>query len=111
MTDPVGFYIHIPFCDARCDYCDFVTFADRPHQIDAYLDALIREISRHAGESIKTLFIGGGTPTVLSAKQIRRLFNAIHRHLDTTPLVEATVEANPESATEEKLAAYQSGGI
>lgn len=108
---PAGLYVHIPFCDAKCHYCDFVTFTDRSSQIEPYLKALTAELERYRGLPIRTLFIGGGTPTVLSVGQIDSLMGAIHRLLDTRALVEATVEANPESATPEKLAAYRAGGI
>ena len=108
---PAGLYIHIPFCDKRCDYCDFVTFADRPGLVDTYLTALERELSRHGGTPIETLFIGGGTPTALPAPQIKRLMTSIRSTFDISALGEATVEANPESATIERLAAYRDGGI
>jgi len=111
MTGPVGLYIHIPFCDAKCSYCDFVTFTDRHSQIDSYLKALANELLFYKGLSVKTIFIGGGTPTVLSPAQIDFLFSAVHRTMDTSPLTEATVEANPESATPEKLSAYKRAGI
>lgn len=111
MTSSAGLYIHIPFCDKRCDYCDFVTFADRPGLADTYLTALEREMKRYAGTAIETLFIGGGTPTALSAAQIERLMTGVRSHFDISRLAEATVEANPESATEERLTAYRDGGI
>src|SRR5260370_1184370 len=59
MTSGAGLYVHVPFCDKRCDYCDFVTFADRPNLITPYLDALDRELSFHSGTRIETIFIGG----------------------------------------------------
>jgi phosphoglycerate kinase len=59
LTGPAGLYVHIPFCDAKCGYCDFVTFTDRHGQIDAYLNALRAEIERYRGQAIHTLFIGG----------------------------------------------------
>ena len=111
MNPTSGLYVHVPFCDKRCDYCDFVTFSDRPNVIDPYLNALDRELAFHTGTSIKTLFIGGGTPTALSAEQIARLMSSIRGRLDLSPLVEATVEANPESATSDRLSAYREGGI
>ncbi len=106
-----GLYVHVPFCDKRCDYCDFVTFADRPDTIKPYLNALDAELSFHAATPIKTIFIGGGTPTALSPEQIARLMASLRSKLDLSPLTEATVEANPESATEDRLRAYREGGI
>jgi oxygen-independent coproporphyrinogen III oxidase len=106
-----GLYVHIPFCDKRCDYCDFVTFADKADAVAPYLAALENEMSFHAGTPVETIFIGGGTPTALPAAQITRLMSSIRRTFDVTALGEATVEANPESATDERLAAYRAGGI
>lgn len=111
MTTPAGLYIHIPFCDAKCSYCDFVTFTDQHHQIDSYLKAVAFELSAYRGRAIETLFVGGGTPTVLSPKNIDFLMSAVHRTMDTSLLHEATVEANPESAGLDRLLAYRNGGI
>lgn len=107
----IGLYVHIPFCDAKCHYCDFVTFTDKHSQIDSYLDALAFEMSERKGHLLRTLFIGGGTPSVLSPQHVDRLFSAIRSHFETRFLKEATVELNPESATEEKLIAFQKNGI
>lgn len=107
----IGLYLHIPFCDARCTYCDFVTFTDQHASIDRYLTALIGEMAFHRGRKLMTLFIGGGTPSVLSPAQIQRMLSAVHDCFDTSSLTEATVEANPESAAEEKLTAFRRGGI
>lgn len=106
-----GLYIHIPFCHAKCSYCDFATFVDQHHQIDNYLSALIKEMRFYEGRPLQTIFIGGGTPTVLSPAQIRFLGRAIHKTFDTSALTEATVEANPESADDDILKAYQDEGI
>ncbi len=106
-----GLYVHIPFCDAKCAYCDFVTFTDRHSQIDSYLSALSRELDRWRGQPIHTLFIGGGTPTVLSVAQINTLMSSIHDTLDARALSEATVEANPESTSTERLRAFHAGGV
>ncbi|MCG3203509.1 MAG: Oxygen-independent coproporphyrinogen-III oxidase-like protein YqeR [Elusimicrobia bacterium] len=108
---PIGLYVHIPFCDAKCHYCDFVTFTDRSSQITPYLEAVYGELSIYKGWPVRTLFIGGGTPTVLSPSQIEVLLSTIHSTMDTRLLTEATVEANPESATLDRLAAYRNGGI
>lgn len=108
---PLGLYVHVPFCDARCSYCDFVTFIDRHKDIDNYLDAMAQEMGHYAGASLQTIFLGGGTPTVLSPSQIEKLFSSIRSSFDTSKIIEATVEANPESATVETLAAFQKAGI
>ncbi|MFN0118521.1 MAG: radical SAM family heme chaperone HemW [Elusimicrobiota bacterium] len=105
-----GLYVHIPFCDAKCSYCDFVTFVGLNDQIDRYLKALEIEASSY-NEAIDTLFIGGGTPSVLSPIQIDQLFQGLKKSFDFAPLKEATVEMNPESATEEKFLAFKKNGI
>jgi oxygen-independent coproporphyrinogen-3 oxidase len=107
----VGLYIHIPFCQALCHYCDFVKFINRESQIDPYLNALAKEMCFYQGEILQTLYIGGGTPTVLRPEQIGRLLRSVHQSFDSSRLTEATVEANPESAEEDRLAAYLEGGI
>jgi len=107
----IGLYVHIPFCDKRCTYCDFVTFTDQHSNIDRYLDALIVEMGFYRGRALSTIFIGGGTPTVLTVAHIDRLLSAIKSTFDTSGLGEATVEANPESSSEDRLRAFQRGGI
>jgi len=107
----VGLYVHIPFCDAKCHYCDFVTFVDKHADIEAYLNALHFELSQYPGHSLKTLFIGGGTPSVLNTQQISKLFSSIRTFFEIRDLEEATVELNPESVSPEKLGAFQKEGI
>lgn len=106
-----GLYIHIPFCRHRCGYCDFATVAGREDRIAPYLNALEVELDRRKGARLETLFVGGGTPTVLAPDQIDRLLAAVRSRFGTGELVEATVEANPESAVEPVLAAYRAGGM
>ena len=104
MPEAAGLYIHIPFCRARCDYCDFATGAARAASMPAYLDALLREVDRLAGAPIETLFIGGGTPTLLAPAQIRRLFEGVRSRLDLSPLVEATVDIDADAHLERQNA-------
>jgi oxygen-independent coproporphyrinogen-3 oxidase len=107
----VGLYIHIPFCHARCGYCDFATYVGQESNADAYLHAMKVEINAAPHYELETIFVGGGTPTTLTPAQIRFLFDAVHSHFDTSRLAEATVEANPESANADVLTAYQASGI
>jgi len=107
----LGLYLHLPFCHARCGYCDFATFTGQEDKIEEYLGALEKEMAFYSHESIQTLFIGGGTPTVLNPDQISRLLESLKSHFGFSKLSEATVEANPESATPDVLKAYQHGGI
>lgn len=104
-------YLHLPFCQAKCHYCDFAAFAGRDREIPRYLFALTKEIETHRGKTIETFFAGGGTPTVLSAEQWRALMDTLRRNFIWTENAEATVECNPESTTPEKLAAFRAIGI
>lgn len=110
-----GIYVHIPFCLARCDYCDFTTFADRDEAIPAYVRALVAHIDRTAGvgnvwPAFGSVFVGGGTPTYLPPADLIRVLHAVRDGFTLAPDVEVTVEANPETVTEEMAAALVDGG-
>jgi putative oxygen-independent coproporphyrinogen III oxidase len=105
-----GIYVHIPFCAARCDYCDFATWTDRGHLVESYVDACEIDIARRRGEghpAATSVFFGGGTPSLLEADQLVRILDAIERTDDA----EVTVECNPDSVDAAKLAAYQRAGV
>ncbi len=110
----LGLYIHIPFCLRKCAYCNFVSYPDRVDQIDRYLDAVISEarlyndVLRH--RVIDTVFIGGGTPSLLSPAQTEKLINGL-RALSAWDSPEITMEANPETLGEVKLSAYAALGV
>ncbi|MBI5665588.1 MAG: radical SAM family heme chaperone HemW [Nitrospirae bacterium] len=105
-------YVHIPFCLKRCIYCDFVSGIYNPARADIYIEALKKEISNISNEKpISTLFIGGGTPTALSANALSDLINHIFTHFSFTENYEATIEANPGTLDKEKLQALRSSGI
>lgn len=96
-------YIHIPFCSSICSYCDFCKILKNEKYIDEYLDTLEKEIkSNYKGEKIKTLYIGGGTPSSLSLKQLKKLFNIL-KILDLKENCEITFETNSEDLTKEKI--------
>ena len=101
-------YVHLPFCAHRCGYCDFVTVVGRGGQHAAYVDALLREIELEdaaLSDDIETIFLGGGTPTFTALPELLRL-------LDALPAAEdVTVEANPETVTQELAAALWSAGV
>ncbi|MET3574718.1 radical SAM family heme chaperone HemW [Bhargavaea ullalensis] len=114
MTD--GLYIHIPFCHQICHYCDFnkVFFENQP--VDGYLDALGEELQMMNeegifGEGPLTIFIGGGTPTALSVRQLEKLFGSIERSVPKGRLVEFSTEANPDELTPDKLASLKERGV
>jgi len=104
-----GLYIHIPFCIKKCAYCDFVSFTSGDFQ--KYLDMLFLEMEKYKGEEIDTVFIGGGTPTVLSAEQLERLFEKVNSTFNILPDSEITVEANPGTLTVDKLKALKKSGV
>ena len=106
-----GVYIHIPFCKQKCAYCDFVSFADKERLTDAYLDALENEMALCTGEKADTIFIGGGTPSILKPNQISRLTKAVFDNFDTAKDCEFTIEANPGTLDEAKMTAMLEGGI
>ena len=115
----VSVYIGIPFCPTRCIYCSFVSASTEKTAglLPQYLDALIREIETvgrllaGSGRRVRTLYIGGGTPTTLSTPQIRRLMDAIRTHFDLSGLIEYTVEGGrPDTLDLEKLRAIRAGG-
>src|SRR5690242_7592410 len=108
---PLGLYLHIPFCHARCGYCDFVTFTGKEDRIDEYVRDLCHEMQMYMGQSISTIFFGGGTPSVLEPDHLRRIFQSIHEHFQVNPEAEITLEANPESITPEKARAWKEVGI
>ena len=111
-----GAYIHIPFCHQICHYCDFnkVFFKNQP--VDEYIETLGMEMEMFVEKyrdqlHIETIFLGGGTPTALSAPQLQRLFELIKQHIPQTHLQEFTSEANPDELTHEKLVVMKNNGI
>mgnify|MGYP004460723301 FL=1 len=106
-----GLYVHIPFCKKKCLYCDFTSFSGSELYIDKYLSALENEARQYQGTKCETLFIGGGTPTVLTEKQLDRLMNIINSVFDMSVCREASIEANPGTVTDEKLRVLSRGGI
>ena len=104
-------YIHIPFCEKICSYCDFCKMFYNEKIVDQYLDELEKEIdSLYKGEIIKTLYIGGGTPSSLNLKQLKRLFE-ITSKFKCNDMFEFTVECNFSNTTEEKLRLFRDSGV
>ena len=111
---PLSLYIHIPFCARKCNYCDFVSFGGASKNLVHYINALCTEIKAAAvGKEyiIQTIYIGGGTPSILPVAHLRKLFAALKRKFNISPNAEITIEVNPNSATPQKLAAYKTLGI
>jgi oxygen-independent coproporphyrinogen-3 oxidase len=110
MSAPFGYYVHVPFCSTRCDYCAFATWTDRAHLVDDYLDAMRVEIERAVAAgapSADTIFVGGGTPSLVPAAGLTAVLAAIPRRDGA----EVTVECNPDDVTEELVAAYVDAGV
>jgi putative oxygen-independent coproporphyrinogen III oxidase len=105
--DPYGVYVHVPFCAARCDYCDFATWTDRAHLIDDYVAACVADLGRRALPGATSVFFGGGTPSLLDARALTSILDAIPR----SPDAEVTVECNPDSVDAPKLRAYAAAGV
>ena len=111
----LGVYIHIPFCLQKCLYCDFLSAPAEEAVRDRYVKALCEEICAeavHYGRcSVATVFIGGGTPSVLSGQQIQTILSCLRSHYRLAAGAEITMEMNPGTVTEEKLSAYRAAGI
>ena len=114
-TKKISLYIHVPFCKAKCYYCDFNSFAGMSGRIAPYFKALLGEIElygeRLKGYGIKTIFIGGGTPSFVDAEYISAVAESCRKHFNLLEDAEITIEANPGTLSFEKLAAYRSMGI
>ncbi len=108
-------YIHIPFCEHICYYCDFNKVFLEGQPVDEYIQSLLTEIrltlEKHPTKVSETIYIGGGTPTSLTAKQLDVLLTGIHRYLPTHTTKEFTVEANPGDLTAEKLDVFKAHGV
>lgn len=108
-------YLHLPFCTTKCHYCDFFSVAGHLDRVDAFLEALGREMDMHVEffgrPRPKTVFIGGGTPTVLSPTQLERLLKMLWEHVDGGRVEEFTIEANPNTFDGEKARVLVAGGV
>ena len=102
-----GVYVHIPFCAKRCDYCAFATWTDRSHLQTDYLQALRRDIADASLPPVSSVFVGGGTPTLVDPAQLAHVLSAIPRIDDA----EVTVECNPDDVTVEMLRTYRQAGV
>lgn len=101
---PSSAYVHIPFCTQICYYCDFAKVYIKNQPVDAYITELLAEFEAEQISELKTLYIGGGTPTALSAAQLERLLSGLTQKLDLDKLQEFTVEANPGDLSDDKIA-------
>jgi oxygen-independent coproporphyrinogen-3 oxidase len=100
-----GLYVHVPFCIRKCGYCDFYSLAARDDSKAAYVGAVLREASASVGRSFNTLYLGGGTPSLLGPELLERLVSGLRSAFDLSALVEASMEVNPDSAYPDLLLA------
>ena len=119
-TKPLSFYIHVPYCVSRCGYCDFNTYTpselngDLAQVSNGYIDQLIKEVDiagKRVSNEISTIFIGGGTPTLLDPIDFKRLLDKLQDKFGFKEGIEITIEANPDSVNIEKLEKLFSIGI
>jgi oxygen-independent coproporphyrinogen-3 oxidase len=108
----LGLYLHIPFCSSICNYCNFNRGLFDEIVKARYVEALEREIRQAAdGSAADSIFFGGGTPSLLAPDDVQRLVSACRESFDVTPDAEVTLEANPETVTSDRLAAYKQAGV
>jgi oxygen-independent coproporphyrinogen-3 oxidase len=111
----IGLYIHIPFCKQKCYYCDFPSYPYMEEYWGAYTEALVSELvlkaEEYNGPDIGTIFIGGGTPSLIPSEYISRILETVYKHYKVSRDCEATIESNPGTLTDEKLKQYKESGI
>ena len=115
MKKELELYVHIPFCVKKCAYCDFLSGPAGEAEKAAYTEALLREIKgrkeAYRDYRVSTVFLGGGTPSVLAGEDTALIFSALRRNFDISAEAEITMEVNPGTVTEEKAAAWKQCGV
>ncbi len=122
QEEPIGLYLHIPFCESKCIYCDFNSYARMEDQYASFVDAICADIAQGvswdlpgtpdcAGAKVDTLFFGGGTPSVLEPAQIARILAAARSRYSIADDAEITMEANPGTISFERFAGYRQAGV
>lgn len=115
MKKDLGLYIHIPFCARKCEYCDFLSWSAGEEEREQYVEALLLEIESYRefakGYRVSTVFIGGGTPSVLLPKQMERILQKVYEVFELEKRPEITIEINPGTVNEEKLQCYKENGV
>ncbi len=108
---PLSLYIHIPFCKSKCFYCSFTSFENKENFIKPYLDALKKEASGYKGAKLDTVYIGGGTPTILNVDSLKDLFSIIGLNFTVAHDAEVTIEANPATFDLDKATVIRQFGV
>ena len=115
LHPPIGLYVHVPFCVSKCAYCDFASYAGREADIPRYVDAVIREITRRGAETghpkADTIFLGGGTPSLLDEFQVTRILDALFEAFPIEEGAEITCECNPGTLTTPFAQALRKAGV
>ena len=115
QSSPFSIYLHIPFCSTRCSYCAFNTYTELSHLIPAYVDALCREISAAAAAAPEreahTVYVGGGTPSLLTPRQFERLLERLHADFKLSSTCEISLEANPDDLAVDYLRSLRALGF
>ena len=112
MIDMNNLYIHIPFCRCKCDYCAFYSESGcTDFEIDKYIDYLHNKLSQSVNSSFETVYIGGGTPSLLNLKQLQKLMMSLHKFVDMTKIKEFSIESNPETLNIDKILLLQDSGV
>ena len=117
MARDASLYLHLPWCQAKCPYCDFNSYAATAWPEDAYADALLAELETHLasppwrGTSLRTIFFGGGTPSLFRPTTIGRLLDGIAARWSLAADAEITLEANPGSVERARLTGFREAGV
>lgn len=115
MEKKIGIYVHVPFCESKCDYCSFISFKSDDETKERYVFALIKEMEMYKQKLsdyiIDTIFIGGGTPSCLRSKAIKNILSYIYNNFNVDSCAEITIECNPNSITMDKLSEYKLAGV
>jgi oxygen-independent coproporphyrinogen-3 oxidase len=115
MAEPISLYLHIPFCTAKCGYCDFNSYAGHEHLMPSYVQTLLREAelwrNTTRGRPVATVFFGGGTPSLLPIEEVRPIMDGLRATFDFAPDAEVTIESNPGSLDESYLRELRALGV
>ena len=115
MKRELELYLHIPFCVRKCNYCDFFSASGTKEELNTYVQTLCKEINRYKDFAkeyiVKTVSLGGGTPSLLTADQVKLIFENLNQIFTIDPVAEITMEMNPGTVNIEKLRSYKQAGI
>ena len=112
-----GIYIHFPFCKIKCGYCDFYSIVDKEDSIPLFIDSIIKEFELYfdshdtSNLEFDSIFLGGGTPSLISSMDIERIVSALSKNINISTLKEMTIEANPGESPKDRLAEYKKLGV